>query len=155
MNRTLPEAWAAVARLQNARKASTSETAVGVFDLLIDRQLDRIAADQRGTDDLAECRRSIATAARRERHRTRLLRQHFELATGDRSRIFVSIAETSLAARQTLNIIFSQTSHQDRTLLLSVAQGDGPRATGLQTATARQRLSRIRARFSDLRPQAA
>lgn len=155
MNRILPEEWAAVARLQNARATSKNDMAVRVFDLMIDRQLDRIAADQRGADNLAECRRAIASACRRERHRTRLLRQHFDLVTEDQSRIHISIGETCLVAKQSLNAIFSQVSRQDCALLLSVAQGESPRVPGLGAAAARQRLSRLRTRFSGLRPEAA
>ena len=74
MNQPLTEAWAATARLQNSCTASTNETVRHVLDLMIDRQIDRIAANHAEPDDPAEARRAIATATRRERHRARLVR---------------------------------------------------------------------------------
>jgi hypothetical protein len=168
MNQPLTEGWAAVARHQKARAASTDETTVRALDLRIDRQIDRIATNQDDADDPAEARRAIATLFRRERYRARLLRLHFaapasddqmQRAGGRRGRQSRRAAtpdvETGYAARQALDAIFAQTSPQDAALLLSAAQDESLHAPGLTAAAARKRLSRLRERFSYLKLDAA
>jgi hypothetical protein len=157
MNQPPTEAWAAIARLQNARAASTNEAAIHALDLMIDGQIDCIAANHTEPDHLAEAgRRAIATAARRERHRARLMRLYLVGPSSDnRDQFFTSTLEAGYSARQALSAIFAQTSPQDAALLLSVGKGEAPQAPGLTAATARKRLSRLRARFSHLNLQAA
>ena len=79
-----------IARLQNSRAASTNETAIQALDLMIDGQIDRIAANHAESCDLAEARRAIATVARRERHRARLVRLYLVGAASDnRSQLYL------------------------------------------------------------------
>lgn len=155
MSQPLTEAWAVIARLQNSRTASTNETTLHALDLMIDRQIDRIAANHAEPDDPAEARRAIATATRRERHRARLVRLYLlDPASDERNQPLTFPPETSYAARQALTAILGQTSPQDAALLLSVGQGEAPQALGLTPAAARKRLCRLRARFSHLNPYA-
>lgn len=156
MNHRFTEAWANVARLQNARAAAANETDLLALDLMIDRQLDRIAANHTEPDDPAETRRAIATSVRRERHRARLVRLYLvDPASDDQNQLFHSSLETAYAARQAITAVFVQISPQDAALLLSVGQGEAPGAPGLTPAAARQRLCRLRARFSHLNLHAA
>jgi hypothetical protein len=156
MNQPLTEAWAAVARLQNSRAASTNETAIYALELKIDRQIDRIAANHAEPDDPAEARRAISAATRRERHRARLVRLYLVNPTlDDRNQLFTPTPETAYEAWQALTAILGQTSPQDAALLLSVGKGDPPQAPGLTPTTARKRLCRLRARFSHLNVYAA
>ncbi len=144
MNQSLNEAWAAIGRLQNSSAACTNETTLHALDHMIDRQIDRIAANHAEPDDPAEARRAGATAARRERHRARLVRLYLlDPAPQD-------TPETAFAARQALTAIFGQASPQDAALLLSVGLGEAPQAPGLSATAARKRLCRLRARFSHL-----
>ena len=156
MNRPLTEAWRTIARLQKSRTVSTSETALRALDLMIDRQIERIAANQTVPDDPAEARRAITTSNRRERHRARLIRLHLVTTASDsQNQLFTSPLETTFAARQALTAILGQTSPQDAALLLSVGQGDAPRVPGLTATAARKRVCRLRARFSHLNLRAA
>lgn len=156
MKQPLTEAWAAIARLQNSRTASTNEIALHALDLMIDRKIDRIAANHAEPDDPAEARRAIATATRRERHRARLVRLYLvNPASDERNQLFTSTPETTYAARQALTTILRQTSPQNAALLLSVGQGEAPQAPGLTATAARKRLCRLRARFSHLSLHAA
>jgi hypothetical protein len=149
-------AWRVVARLQKSQILAKSEIVERALDAMIDRQIDRIAANCAEADDLAEARRAVATAARRERHRARLMRLYIVAsASDDQSHLFTLTPEASYAARQALTGILAQTSPQDATLLLSVGQGGTPQAPGLTAAAARKRLGRLRARFSDLNPSRA
>jgi hypothetical protein len=119
-------AWSVIARLQKSQILAKSETVESALDAMIDRQIDRIAANHPEADDPAEARRAIATAARRKRHRARLMRLYLvDSASDDRSHLFTSTPEASYAARQALTAIFAQASPQDATLLLSVGQGGG------------------------------
>lgn len=156
MNQPLTEAWASIARLQNTRAASTNETAIQALDLMIDGQIDCIAANHAESCDLAEAgRRAIATVARRERHRARLVRLYLVGAASDNRSQLISTLEAGYSARQALSAILAQTSRQDAALLLSVGNGEAPQAPGLTATAARKRLSRLRARFSHLNLQAA
>jgi hypothetical protein len=156
MNEPLTEAWADIARLQNSRAASTNETAIHAFDLMIDRQIDRIAANHAEPDDPAEARRALSTATRRERHRARLVRLYLVgPALVDWNHLFTPTPETAYEARQALTAILEQTLPQDAALLLFVGQGDAPQAPGLTATAARKRLCRLRARFSYLNLHAA
>jgi len=143
-------AWRVVARLQKSQILAKSEIVESALDAMIDRQIDRIAANHAEADDPAEARRAIATAARRKRHRARLMRLYLvDSASDDWT------PEASYAARQALTAILAQTSPQDATLLLSVGQGRAPQAPGLTAAAARKRLCRLRARFSQFNLHAA
>ncbi len=156
MSQPLTEAWAVIARLEKSCNTCTNESALNALDLMIDRQIDRIAANQAEPHDPAEARRGIATAARRERHRARLVRLYIlNPALDERNQISTATPETTYAARQALTAILRQTSPQDAALLLSVGQGEAPQAPGLTPAAARKRLCRLRARFSHLNPHAA
>jgi hypothetical protein len=149
-------AWRVVARLQKSQILAKSEIVESALDALIDRQINYIAANHPEADDPAEARRATATAARRKRHRARLMRLHLaDSASDDRSHLFTSTPEAGYAARQALTAIFAQASPQDATLLLSVGEGWAPQAPGLTAAAARKRLCRLRARFSHLNLHAA
>lgn len=83
-------AWSVIARLQNSQILAKSETVESALDAMIDRQIDRIAANHAEADDPAEARRAIATAARRKRHRARLMRLYLvDSASDDRSHLRV------------------------------------------------------------------
>ncbi len=145
-------AWCVVARLQEAQISAKSDIVESALDAMIDRQIDRIAANCTETYDAAEGRRAIATAARRKRHRARLTRLYlFDPASDDLRDFAASSPETSYAARQALTTIFAQTSRMDAALLLSVGQGGSPQVPGLTAAASRKRLCRLRARFSHLK----
>ena len=156
MNQPLTKAWATIARLQNARATSRNQSVLHALELMIDCHIDRIAANDAEPDDPAETRRAIGTAARRERHRARLVRLYLvDPASDDQAHLFASTIETACAARRALAAILEQTSVEDAALLLSVGQGEAPHAPGLNAAAARKRLSRLRARFSHLNLLAA
>jgi hypothetical protein len=156
MNHLLAEAWANIARLQKARAASTNEAALQAFDLMIDRQIDRIAAGHAEPDDSVETSRAVSTAIRRERHRARLVRLYFvEPRAGDQTQGSAFTLQMTYAAREALNAIFAQSSPEDAALLLRVGQGEAPQGPGLSAAAARKRLCRLRARFAHLSLNAA
>jgi hypothetical protein len=156
MNQSLTEAWGAIARLQNSRSACTNEHDLNKRDLMIDRHIDRIAANHTEPDDPAEAHRAVATAARRERHRARLMRLYLvDPASDDQNQFFVPTPETTYAVRHAITSMLAQTSPQDAALLLRVGQGDSPQAPGLAAAAARKRLCRLRARFAHLNLDAA
>jgi hypothetical protein len=111
-------AWRVVARLQKSQILAKSEIVESALDAMIDRQINRIAANHAEADNPAEARRAIATAARRKRHRARLMRLYLVDSASDD--LFTSTPEASYAARQALTAIFAQASPQDATLLLSV-----------------------------------
>jgi hypothetical protein len=124
---------------------------------MIERQLDLIAASgDTKPADLEDLRRAAATAARRDRHRARLVRLYFvEPASDGQTTQSAFSPETTYAARQALNALFAQTSPEDAALLLGVGRGGAPQAIGLSNAAARKRLCRLRSRFADLSLNAA
>ena len=149
MNHFPAEGWAEIARLQKSRVAATSEVAVHALELMIDRQINCIAAGHAQSDDPVESRRAVTTAMRRERHRARLVRLYLV------EPISAFTPETICASRQALNVIFAQISPKNAALLLRVGQGGSPHGSGLSAAAARKCLSRLRARFAHLSLQAA
>jgi len=153
MKQPLTEAWAVIARLQNSRATSKSEADIRACEVMIDRQLDRIAANQIEPDDPAEVSRIVAAAGRRERHRAKVMRLH-----GPHSNWGQFLAPSSEAiyeARQTLGTILAKSSPEDVSLLLSAGLGETPQIPGLALSSARKRLCRLRARLSHLAPYLA
>ncbi len=153
MNQPLTEAWAEIARLQNSRAAPKNEAETRACEIMIDRQLDRIEANQTGPDDPVEVRRIVATDARRERHRTQLIRQH-----GPNShwgQLSTPSPEAIYSGRQALGAVLEQASPEDALLLLSVGLGEIPQLPGLAISSARKRVGRLRARLSHLAPYSA
>ncbi len=156
MNNLLDEGWATVARLQNDLSTTRTDSARRAFDLLIDRQLDRIEMGVGATlDDQHDQRRLIGTANRRDRHRARLTTLHLVAPAISEQVLAVSQDhETALQARDAIRQILTQSSASDSALLLSVAFGKTA-SSPLSDAAARKRLSRLRARFSHLQLEAA
>ncbi len=153
MKQPLTEAWAVIACLQNSRAAAKSQADIRAFEIMIDRQLDRIAANQTGPDDPVEVRRVVEAATRRDRHRAQLVRRH-----GPNShwgQLSTPSPEAIYSARQALGAVLDQSSPEDASLLLSVGLGEAPQIAGLAISSARQRLCRLRARLSHLAPYSA
>ncbi len=153
MNQPLTDAWAEIARLQNSRTASKNEAEICACEIMIDRQLDRIAANQTDPDDPIEVRRIVAAGVRRERHRVQLVRRHGpNLHWGQLS---MPSPEAIYSGRQALGALLEKASPEDASLLLSVGLGEIPQIPGIATSSARQRLCRLRARLSHLAPYSA
>ena len=153
MNQPLTQAWAEIARLQNSRATSKNEAEIRACEIMIDRQLDRIAANQTDQDDPVEVHRIVAADARRERHRTQLFHRH-----GPNShwgQLSTPSPEAIYSGRQALGAVLEQASPEDALLLLSVGLGGIPQAPGLAISSARKRLGRLRARLSHLAPYSA
>jgi len=153
MNQPLPKAWAEIARLQNSRAVSKNEADIRACEIMIDRQLDCIAANQTDPDDPLEVHRIVAAGARRERHRAQIVRRHgLNLHWGQLS---MPSPEAIYSGRQALGAVLEQTSPEDASLLLSVGLGKTPQIPGIAISSARQRLCRLRARLSHLAPYSA
>lgn len=157
MNNLLDEGWAAIARLQNTLSTSTTESTSRAIDLMIDCQLDRIAAGcQAEQADPAELRRAVATANRRERYRARLTNLYLVAPAIEAQALSITQDhEAHLQARDAVAKILNQAATRDAALLLRFALGDDASTTGLSATATRKRLSRLRSRFSHLKLDAA
>ena len=153
MKQPLSEAWAVIARLQNSRVTSKSEADIRACEVMIDRQLDRIAANQTEPDDPVEVSRVVAAAGRRERHRAKIIRLHGPHS--NLGQLSIPSPEAIYSGRQALGAILEQSSPEDASLLLSVGLGETPQVPGLAVSSARQRLCRLRARLLHLAPSLA
>ena len=150
MNQPLTEAWADISRLQNSRAAAKNEADIRACEIMIDRQIDRIAVNQMDPDNPVEVRQTVAADARRERHRAQLVRRHGPNSIWGQ---FSSPSpEVIYLGRQALDYIIKQASSEDASLLLSVGLGEVPQVPGLAMSSARKRLQRLRARLSHLAP---
>lgn len=138
----IPDQWATYARQQDALSRSTSLTdRCWGLESALDEQLD--AAANGVVTSPEEAKRHVATAARRIRHRARLLTIYGPGLEGERLR-----TDSAAEARVTLRALARTAGSFDFLLLVTVARGIKPDTIAerlfMSSAAVRQRVSRAR-----------